>query len=170
MVKGKGEPCLSAVVQCRAERRPDRPADKEDTYGGYDMHFSLYTTLCPLQNVIPMLQIGFSGALRQLRIHILRYPGIETAGKTLRAAPYISALLSFAPQPCRERIYPFRLPRFCRNPPVGQQKNVSVQIGCASKKGRAMLAPTIIDFSADKVGTCGTGKPVPLLEVFRSLP
>ena len=66
MVKGKGEPCLSAVIQYRAERRPDRPADKEDTYGGYDMHFSLYTTLCPLQNVIPMLQIGFSGALRHL--------------------------------------------------------------------------------------------------------
>ena len=111
---------LSAVIQYRAERRPDRPADKEDTYGGYDMHFSLYTTLCPLQNVIPMLQIGFSGALKQLRIHILRYPGIETAGKTVRAAPYISALLSFAPQPCRERIYPFRLYRFCLHPPVGQ--------------------------------------------------
>ena len=124
MVKGKGEPCLSAVVQCRAERRPDRPADKEDTYGGYDMHFSLYTTLCPLQNVIPMLQIGFSGALKQLRIHILRYPGIETAGKTLRAAPYISALLSFAPQPCRERIYPFRLYRFCLHPPVRQPQKL----------------------------------------------
>ena len=124
MVKGKGEPCLSAVIQYRAERRPDRPADKEDTYGGYDMHFSLYTTLCPLQNVIPMLQIGFSGALKQLRIHILRYPGIETAGKTLRAAPHISALLSFALQPCRERIYPFRLPRFCRNPPVGQPQKL----------------------------------------------
>ena len=73
MVKGKGEPCLSAVVRYRAERRPDRPADKEDTYGGYDMHFSLYTTLCPLQNVIPMLQIGFSffrGAFGHLPIHI----------------------------------------------------------------------------------------------------
>lgn len=66
MVKGKGEPCLSAVIQYRAERRPDRPADKEDTYGGYDMHFSLYTTLCPLQNVIPMLQIGFSFFQRRI--------------------------------------------------------------------------------------------------------
>lgn len=84
MVKGKGEPCLSAVIQYRAERRPDRPADKEDTYGGYDMHFSLYTTLCPLQNVIPMLQIGFSGALRLIPIHFLRLPGIETADKTVR--------------------------------------------------------------------------------------
>ena len=128
MVKGKGEPCLSAVVQCRAERRPDRPADKEDTYGGYDMHFSLYTTLCPLQNVIPMLQIGFSGALRQLRIHILRYPGIETAGKTLRAAPYISALLSFAPQPCRERIYPFRLLWFRRQFPVALTQQLYRQL------------------------------------------
>ena len=96
MVKGKGEPCLSAVVQCRAERRPDRPADKEDTYGGYDMHFSLYTTLCPLQNVIPMLQIGFSGALRQLRIHILRYPGVGTLVETVTATQPSSALLSFA--------------------------------------------------------------------------
>ena len=135
MVKGKGEPCLSAVVQCRAERRPDRPADKEDTYGGYDMHFSLYTTLCPLQNVIPMLQIGFSGALRQLRIHILRYPGIETAGKTLRAACYGFAGSSrsgyrnkrigigvYAPP--KKRIHPFRLPRFCRNPPVGQPQKL----------------------------------------------
>ena len=84
MVKGKGEPCLSAVIQYRAERRPDRPADIEDTYGGYDMHSTLCAALCPLQNVIPMLQIGFSGALKQLRIHILRYPGIETAGKTVR--------------------------------------------------------------------------------------
>lgn len=84
MVKGKGEPCLSAVIQYRAERRPDRPADKEDTYGGYDMHSTLCAALCPLQNVIPMLQIGFSGALKQLRIHILRYPGIETADKTVR--------------------------------------------------------------------------------------
>ena len=134
MVKGKGEPCLSAVVQCRAERRPDRPADKEDTYGGYDMHFSLYTTLCPLQNVIPMLQIGFSGALRQLRIHILRYPGIETAGKTLRAAPHISALLSF------RRILVGN--GFIRSSvmvlPVltgrDTAKNVSVHCECASKK------------------------------------
>ena len=127
MVKGKGEPCLSAVIQYRAERRPDRPADKEDTYGGYNMHFSLYTTLCPLQNVIPMLQIGFSffrGAFGHLPIRILRLPGVETAGKTVRAAPYISALLSFAPQPCRERIHPFRLPRFCRNPPVGQPQKL----------------------------------------------
>ena len=127
MVKGKGEPCLSAVIQYRAERRPDRPADKEDTYGGYDMHFSLYTTLCPLQNVIPMLQIGFSffrGAFGHLPIRILRLPGVEVTGETVRAAPYISALLSFAPQPCRERIHPFRLPRFCRNPPVGQPQKL----------------------------------------------
>ena len=123
MVKGKGEPCLSAVVRYRAERRPDRPADKEDTYGGYDMHFSLYTTLCPLQNVIPMLQIGFSGALKQLRIHILRYPGIETADKTVRAAPYISALLSFAPL---VSVLPASTGR-------ATAINVSVQIGCASK-------------------------------------
>ena len=62
MVKGKGEPCLSAVIQYRAERRPDRPADKEDTYGGYDMHSTVSAPLRPLQKDIPMLQIGFSGA------------------------------------------------------------------------------------------------------------
>ena len=102
MVKGKGEPCLSAVIQYRAERRPDRPADKEDTYGGYDMHFSLYTTLCPLQNVIPMLQIGFSffrGAFGHLPIRILRLPGVEVTGKTGKLPPYISAVLNSAPHP-----------------------------------------------------------------------
>ena len=110
MVKGKGEPCLSAVVQCRAERRPDRPADKEDTYGGYDMHFSLYNTLCPLQNVIPMLQIGFSGALRQLRIHILRYPGIESAEETVCASRNASAVRSFCRPVSKLPIKPW-LPR-----------------------------------------------------------
>ena len=109
MVKGKGEPCLSAVIQYRAERRPDRPADKEDTYGGYDMHFSLYTALCPLQNVIPMLQIGFSGALRLIPTHFLRLPGIESAEETVCASRNASAVLSFAPQPCREQACPFRL-------------------------------------------------------------
>ena len=124
MVKGKGEPCLSAVVQCRAERRPDRPADKEDTYGGYDMHFSLYTTLCPLQNVIPMLQIGFSGALRLIPTHFLRLPGIESAEETVCASRNASAVLSFAAYHCRERIYPFRLYRFCLHPPVGQPQKL----------------------------------------------
>lgn len=81
MVKGRLNRC---PVRYRAERRPDRPADIEDTYGGYDMHSTLCAALCPLQNVIPMLQIGFSGALKQLRIYILRYPGIETADKTVR--------------------------------------------------------------------------------------
>ncbi len=123
MVKGKGEPCLSAVIQYRAERRPDRPADKEDTYGGYDMHFSLCTTLCPLQNVIPMLQIGFSffrGALTLIPTHFLRLPGIESAEETVCASRNASAVLSFAAHHCRERIYPFRLYRFCLHPPVGQ--------------------------------------------------
>ena len=124
MVKGKGEPCLSAVVQCRAERRPDRPADKEDTYGGYNMHFSLYTTLCPLQNVIPMLQIGFSGALKLIPTHFLRLPGIESAEETVCASRNASAMLSFAAHHCRERIYPFRLYRFCLHPPVGQPQKL----------------------------------------------
>ena len=115
MVKGKGEPCLSAVIQYRAERRPDRPADKEDTYGGYDMHFSLYTSLCPLQNVIPMLQIGFSGAMRLIPTHFLRLPGIESAEETVKLSRYarlcyISA--KFRLHPCRERACPFRCDGF----------------------------------------------------------
>ena len=93
MVKGRLNRC---PVRYRAERRPDRPADIEDTYGGYDMHSTLCAALCPLQNVIPMLQIGFSGALKQLRIHILRYPGVETLVETVTATQPSSALLSFA--------------------------------------------------------------------------
>ena len=46
------------------ERRPDRSADKEDTYGGYNMHFSLCAPPFQLQKGIPMLQIGFNSALR----------------------------------------------------------------------------------------------------------
>ena len=128
MVKGKGEPCLSAVVQYRAERRPDRPADKEDTYGGYDMHFSLYTTLCPLQNVIPMLQIGFSGALRLIPTHFLRLPGIESAEETVCASRNASAVLSFAAHHCREQACPFRLLWFRRQFPVALTQQLYRQL------------------------------------------
>ena len=128
MVKGKGEPCLSAVVQYRAERRPDRPADIEDTYGGYDMHFSLYTTLCPLQNVIPMLQIGFSGALRLIPTHFLRLPGIESAEETVCASRNASAVLSFAAHHCREQACPFRLLWFRRQFPVALTQQLYRQL------------------------------------------
>ena len=45
-----------------------------------------------------------------------------------------SALLRFATHTCRERIYPFRLPRFSPHPPVGlTQKPYRYQRQCASK-------------------------------------
>ena len=146
MVKGKGEPCLSAVIQYRAERRPDRPADKEDTYGGYDMHFSLYTTLCPLQNVIPMLQIGFSGALRLIPTHFLRLPGIESAEETVCASRNASAVLSFAAHHCREQACPFRVLWFCQHSPVGlTTKPLQAE--------RINPFPTAMDFGAGKTVT-----------------
>ena len=90
--------------------------------------------------------------------------------ETVRASRNASAELSFAPHHVGNGFIRSMCNDFACIHQSGNRKNVSVQIGCASKKGRAMLAPTIIDFSADKVGTCGTGKSVPLLEVFRSLP
>ena len=106
MVKGRLNRC---PVRYRAERRPDRPADIEDTYGGYDMHSTLCAALCPLQNVIPMLQIGFSGALKLIPTHFLRLPSIESAEETVCASRNASAVLSFAAHHCREQARLFRL-------------------------------------------------------------
>ena len=39
----------------------------------------------------------FSGALLLLRIHLLRYPGIETLVETVVASHYVSAVFSFLP-------------------------------------------------------------------------
>ena len=39
----------------------------------------------------------FSGALLLLRIHLLRYPGIETLVETVVASQYVSAVFSFLP-------------------------------------------------------------------------
>ena len=50
----------------------------------------------------------FRGALTQLRIRLLREPGIEGAEETIVASRNISAVLKFTPHSCRERIYPFR--------------------------------------------------------------
>ena len=105
MVKGRFEPGAGwAPGRYHTERRPDRSADKEDTYGGYDMHFTLYAHLRPLQKDIPMLQIGFSGALMHLPIRLLRLPGIENTDETIRLPhPKASAAL------CRELILPVPL-------------------------------------------------------------
>ena len=83
------------------------------------------------------------------------------------ASPYVSALLRFAPhpvgasiaRPCvealpvpkqnrRERIFPFRLPRFCLHPPVGltqklyrhQRKGASKCLPLAELEGKMPLA------------------------------
>ena len=157
MVKGNGEPCLSAVIQYRAERRPDRPADKEDTYGGYDMHFSLYTTLCPLQNVIPMLQIGFSGALRLIPTHFLRLPGIESAEETVCASRNASAVLSFAAHHCREQACPFRLLWFRRQFPVGlTQQTYRYRCLCATEK-TDLSVPPVASTCAVNIAICSRG-------------
>ena len=101
----------------------------------------------------------FSGALLLLRIHLLRYPGIETLVETVVASHYVSAVFSFLPHSIgspvkgsrqlaaavssslrptvarRERIYPFRMLRSCRQLPVGTpQHTYRQQRKCASKK------------------------------------
>ena len=125
MVKGRLNRC---PVRYRAERRPDRPADIEDTYGGYDMHSTLCAALCPLQNVIPMLQIGFSGALKLIPTHFLRLPGIESAEETVCASRNASAVLSFAAHHCREQACPFRLLWFRRQFPVALTQQLYRQL------------------------------------------
>ena len=47
--------------------------------------------------------------MTHLPIRLLRCPGIKVAEETVFASRNVSTLLSFAPHPCRERIYPFRL-------------------------------------------------------------
>ena len=102
----------------------------------------------------PWLPRFFRGALTQLPIRILREPGVEVTDETGKLPPHISAVLNSAPHHIgshargagcfaaeglnkkaissplrppvarRERIHPFRLPRFCRHFPVGQPQKL----------------------------------------------
>ena len=62
----------------------------------------------------------------------------------------------------RERIYPFRLPRFCRHLPVGiPQKTYWHNVNAPLKNRAINDRPYDVGFSTGKVGTCGTDKSVP---------